>query len=64
MEKETNIEIREALKKYGVYQWELAKELGISEATLVKRMRAEFSPVEKELLIEKIRKISGHYFRK
>lgn len=64
MSKETNIEIREALKKDGVYQWELAKELGISEATLVKRMRAEFDPIEKELLIERIHKISGKYFRK
>ena len=34
-----NERIREALKQHNVKQWELAKRLGMSENTLIRRLR-------------------------
>lgn len=43
--------IRDELREQKVYQWELAKALGISESTMVRKMRTEMSDEEtKELL--------------
>ncbi len=43
--------IRDELREQKVYQWELAKALGISESTMVRKMRAEMSDEEtRELL--------------
>ena len=38
--------IRDELRERKVYQWELAKALGISEATMVRKMRTEISDEE------------------
>ena len=38
--------IRDELRERKVYQWELAKALGISEATMVRKMRTEMSEEE------------------
>lgn len=38
--------IRNELRERKVYQWELAKALGISEATMVRKMRTEISDEE------------------
>ena len=38
--------IRDELREQKVYQWELAKALGISEATMVRKMRTEMSDEE------------------
>lgn len=38
--------IRDVLREQKVYQWELAKALGISEATMVRKMRTEMSDEE------------------
>ena len=42
----TNQIIRDELRERKVYQWELAKALGISEATMVRKMRTEISDEE------------------
>lgn len=38
--------IRDELREQEVYQWELAKALGISESTMVRKMRTEMSDEE------------------
>lgn len=38
--------IRDELHERKVYQWELAKALGISEATMVRKMRTKISDEE------------------
>lgn len=38
--------IRDELREQKVYQWELAKALGISESTMVRKMRTEMSDEE------------------
>lgn len=38
---QTNQAVRNALKECGMYQWQLAKLLGVSEATITRRMRSE-----------------------
>ena len=38
--------IRDELRERKVFQWELAKALGISEATMVRKMRTEISDEE------------------
>ena len=43
-----NTEIKCKLKEMGVYQYELAEAMGVSEFTLVKRFRKEQSAEEKE----------------
>ena len=43
--------IRDELREQNVYQWELAKALGIFESTMVRKMRIEMSEEEtRELL--------------
>ena len=43
-----NTEIKTKLKAAGVFQYELAEAMGVSEFTLVKRLRKEQSAEEKE----------------
>lgn len=43
-----NTEIKTKLKEVGVFQYELAEAMGVSEFTLVKRLRKEQSAEEKE----------------
>ena len=47
----TNQITRDEFREQKVYQWELAKVLGISESTMVRKMRIEMSDEEiRELL--------------
>ena len=46
--------IRDELRERKVYQWELAKALGISEATMVRKMRTEMSDEETTELLAMI----------
>ncbi len=54
-----NVEIRKTLKKKGVYQYEVADKMGVSESTLVKRLRKELSADEKQEIIEVIDEIAN-----
>lgn len=46
-----NISIRECARKNGVKFWEIAEALGVSEATVTRRMRQELSQEEKEKIL-------------
>lgn len=48
--KKNNLIIRKALRENNVYLWELADILGVSEATLIRKMRKEY-PEEEQLRI-------------
>lgn len=50
-----NAAVRNELKKRGIYQYELAEMIGISEFTLVKRLRKELSKDEQKQLISVIK---------
>ena len=50
--------IREELKDKKVFQWELAHELGISEQTMVRKMRFEMDALEQSEMLEVIEKIA------
>lgn len=50
-----NMEIREALKDYRVYQYELADALGITEFTLSRKLRKELPDDEKQRILRIIK---------
>lgn len=58
MKKLKNVEIKESLKKNGVFQYELAEKMGVSEFTLVKRFRKEQSEEETKRIISLIDEIA------
>lgn len=43
-----NLDIREQAKKAGVYLWQIAAAIGVSEPTFNRRMRVEMPETEKE----------------
>ena len=43
-----NVDIRNKLKKSHIFQYELAEAMGMSEMTLLKKLRREFSLEEKQ----------------
>lgn len=54
-----NLEIRKALVKSGMRQWELADALGISESTLVRHLRKELSQEEQATIFDAIEKYNA-----
>lgn len=52
-----NESIREEMQKNGVAQWQVADELGISEGTLSRKMRYEFTPEDKRRVLNAIAKV-------
>lgn len=53
-----NIEIRRAAKDAGVYLWEIAEALEISEFTLIRHLRKELSESEREQFLTIIKELS------
>ncbi len=53
----TNERIRKELKKDGVYLWEVAQALNVSEATITRKMRSELSAQDKRAFEDAIRTI-------
>ena len=53
----SNKDIRKAIMESGHKQWEVAWKLGMSEATLCRKLRIELPDQDKEVLIESIRNI-------
>ena len=51
----TNERVRTELKKNGMYQWQLAKLLGVSEPTFTRKMREELSEEEQDRLVSIIK---------
>lgn len=58
MRNKKNVSVRTALKKYGIFQYELAEMLGVSESTLVKKLRKELDCVDKNNMINAIKNLS------
>ena len=54
-----NKKIRTELKKQGLRYWELARIMGISDATLCRRLRDEIPAEEQEKIVKLIRQHSG-----
>lgn len=57
-----NLDVKQAIEKANLYQWQIADELNISEFTLCRRFRHELSEEEKEkifIAIEKLKKIQN-----
>lgn len=55
-----NIEIKSYARSKNVYLWEIADKLGISDATMSRKLRYELSGEEKELIVSIIDEISLH----
>lgn len=55
-----NESIRTALKECGMYQWQLAKRLGISEPTFTRMMREELPEEEQKKIVSIIRGEEEH----
>lgn len=53
-----NMEIRQAALAAGVRMWEIAEGMGISDATLYRRLRREFSPDERDRALAVIERLS------
>ncbi|MDD6465391.1 MAG: XRE family transcriptional regulator [Coprococcus sp.] len=52
-----NVRVRKELETRRIRQWELAKELGIDEGTLCRRLRVELPEEEQDRLISIIQDI-------
>lgn len=55
----TNKRIREAIKSNGLRHWQLADALGISEASLVRKLRHEIPEEETDRILEIIGRMRG-----
>lgn len=53
-----NLEIRRKLKETKVMQWQVADKLGVSEMTLVRKLRYELPEAEKQKIFSVIEEIS------
>ena len=52
-----NTDIRDCMRSAGVRQWEVAGQLGVSENTLVRKLRYPLDPEERKRVLEAIREI-------
>lgn len=53
-----NMEVRNAMKSHGVLQWQIADYLGISEATMCRKMRTELKSDFREKVLNAIKILS------
>ncbi len=53
-----NIDLKQAAKQAGVQVWKIADHLGISEATMTRKLRHELPEEEKQKLLAAIEKLS------
>lgn len=53
-----NSDIRTAAKAKKVYLWEIAKHMNISEPTIIRRLRVELPPTEKQTIFNIIDEIA------
>ena len=54
-----NVDVRQALLLANIMQWEVAMRLGVSEATMTRKLRTELSDTEKKVMFEAIEKIKA-----
>lgn len=55
----SNVEIRKALSKANIKQWELAEMMQIAETTLCRKLRKELPEEKKKEILELINKERG-----
>ena len=53
-----NIEIRQAMKKYRLFSYEVAAALGIADSTMSRKMRKELDADEKKRILDVIDKLA------
>lgn len=58
-----NLQIRQCAKANGVFLYEIAESLGVSEATICRKLRRELQENEKEQLLKRIEEISARKSR-
>ena len=58
MKKLNNIDIRQRAKTAGVYQNQIAEALGVSEYTIIRKLRQELSPEAKAKIFQIIDQIA------
>lgn len=59
MKNKTNQDVRDAIIAAGIYQWQIADQLGMNEATLSRKLRYELKEEEKKAVyaaIEEVKK--------
>lgn len=54
-----NMDLRQKAKEKGVFFWQIAAELGVSEPTMTRRLRFELSEQEKKMYLTIINKLSA-----
>ena len=52
-----NIEIRKAMMRADIRQWELAEAIGVSEVTICRWLRTELSDDKKDALLDVIKRM-------
>lgn len=52
-----NEDLKRVWKRFGIYQWEIAGELGVSDITVSRWLRYELPQEKKELILAAIEKI-------
>lgn len=55
----TSKEVKELLQRKRVYQWELAKEIGISSYTLCRWLREELTPERTEIITKALERMTA-----
>ncbi|MBQ7542116.1 MAG: hypothetical protein IJT44_07485 [Clostridia bacterium] len=58
MKDRKNKEIRETARAAGVRLWQIADDMGVSEATLIRKLRHELPEAEKQEVLSVIHRIS------
>lgn len=54
-----NMDLRQKAKEKGVFFWQIAEKLGVSEATMTRRLRFELPEQEKQKYLSIIDKLSA-----
>lgn len=54
-----NFDIRAAVSSSGLYLWQVAETLGITDATFSRKLRRELSNTEKAVIFAAIEKLKG-----
>ena len=56
---EKNTEIRQSFKDAGIKHWQVADEMHISEATMVRKLRRELSEEEKTRVLQVVEQLKA-----
>lgn len=54
-----NIDIRQNIKKAGLFQYQVAREVGVSEAQFIRWLRYDLSKEKAERILKAIDKLKG-----